>query len=213
MAGARIFKIELGGKGGHGAAPHQTLDPVVAAAQIVTALQTVISRELDPIQMGVLSVTQVHAGDADNVIPSSAVIRGTTRAFLPEVDSMIAERLTAISKGIAKTMHCTCEVSFRDGTIPVVNDPSVAEHVRGVFRDIVGTDAIETDVRSMLAEDMAFLMKDIPGTFFFVGSANNERGLDYGHHHPRFDFDEDVLPLGVTLMASAIASYVLPDDA
>ncbi len=211
MAGANMFKVELRGKGGHGASPHKTIDPVVAAAQIVTALQTVVSRELDPLQRGVLSVTQVHTGDADNVIPETALLRGTTRAFRPEVDKMISERLTAISKGIAETMNCTCEVSFRDGTIPVVNDPEVAGRLINVFQDIVGKDAIQTEIRSMFAEDVAFLMQDIPGAFFFVGSANSERGLDYGHHHPRFDFDEAALPLAVTLMASAVAAYVLPD--
>lgn len=210
MAGSNSFKIEITGKGGHGASPHSSLDPIVCAAQIVTAFQSIVSRNIDPFETGVISVTQMHAGDADNVIPQTAILRGTTRAFRPNIHAMIEERMRAITQGIAQSMGCKASISFFDGTKPVINDVAVTTRVREVIAPVVGEENLLLNERTMGAEDMGFFMEDIPGTYFFVGSANSTRELDYGHHHPRFDFDEEVLPLSVTLLARAVAAYVLP---
>ncbi len=213
MAGSNSFTITLRGKGSHGAIPQDAIDPIVCAAQIVTALQTIVSRNNDPLEGAVVSVTQVHAGHANNVIPPTATLGGTARSFKPDVKTMIEQRLRDIVTNIAQAMNCTAEIKFSEGTIPVVNNPEVAAQVRRTIAPLLGKDPFVLDERSMVAEDMAYLMDDIPGTFLFVGSANDARDLNYGHHHPRFDFDEDALPLGAAVLAQAVASYVLDGEA
>ncbi|MEL6149268.1 MAG: amidohydrolase [Chloroflexota bacterium] len=212
MAGSNSFTITIRGKGSHGAIPQEALDPIVCAAQIITAMQTITSRNMDPLEGAVVSATQIHAGHANNVIPMEAKIGGTIRSFKPDVKQLLETRLVEIVENIAKAMGCTATVDFLEGTKPVTNDAEVAMQVRDAFTDIVSEDAFVLDERAMVAEDMTYLMDDIPGMFFFVGSANAERDLNYGHHHPRFDFDEDALPLATALMARAAASYVLIDE-
>ena len=210
MAGSDSFKIEITGHGGHGATPHRAIDPVVCAAHLITAFQTVVSRTLDPFESGVVSVTQVHAGHADNVIPQTAILRGTIRAFLPAIRQQIIPRLETIIDHTAAAMGCSASFTLFDGTKPVINDPDVSQRVRDAIRPLVNPDAILLNERTMGAEDMGYFMQDIPGMYFFVGSANADAGLDYGHHHPRFDFDEDVLPLAAALLATAVGAFVLP---
>jgi len=209
MAGASDFTIHLMGKGGHGASPHQAVDPVICAAHIATALQTIVSRNVDPLDTAVVSVTQIHAGTAHNVIPSEAMLNGTIRTFRSETRQMIEIRLRALVNGIAEAMGCTASIRSGDQTEPVVNDPDVARHVRESFLKMGVQEEAFVYERTMGAEDVGVLMKDIPGMYFFVGSGNSERGLDYPHHHPQFDFDESVLPFAVSLLASAVADYVL----
>lgn len=212
MAGSNSFEITITGSGGHGASPHETRDPIMCAAQMISALQTIVSRNADPLEGAVVSVTQVHAGSADNVIPQTATLRGTTRAFRPEVQTLIKERMQVIVESTAAGMGCTATLAYRDQTVPVINDDEVTQRVRGALRPLLSEAQILTDERTMGAEDMGYLMDDIPGLFMFVGSANHERDLDYGHHHPRFDIDEDVLPFGVALLSQAVAAYVLDDE-
>jgi amidohydrolase len=212
MAGSDSFEVVITGKGGHGAMPHMAQDPVVCAAQVVTAWQTIISRNLSPVEGGVLSVTRLDAGHASNVIPQTVTLRGTTRYFKQPVRQMMRQRMTDIASHIAAAMGCELtSVDWNDGTKPVSNHPEVSQRVREAFLTVVGEDAFVLDERAMVAEDMAFLMDDIPGFFFFVGSADAAAGKDYGHHHPRFDFDEAALPLSVALLAKAAAAYVMPE--
>ncbi|MEO0562281.1 MAG: amidohydrolase, partial [Chloroflexota bacterium] len=199
------------GKGGHGAHPHGTIDPVVCAAQMTMGFQTIISRNINPFDAGVVTVTQIHAGDADNVIPQTATVRGTTRAFLPEVREKIEERMQEIMTHTAAAHGCTAELTIYDGTQPVHNDPEVANKVREAIQPLLDEPIVLTE-RTTGAEDMGYFLNEIPGAFFFVGSANSDAGLDYGHHHPRFDFDERSLSLSVSLMTAAAAAYVLPES-
>lgn len=208
MAGSSVIKMTITGHGGHGAQPQMTADPIVCAAQIITALQTIVSRNVNPADTAVVSITQVRAGDTHNVIPQQAVLTGTMRAFKTDVRDMVTRRIEEIATSIGTAMNCKVEVSVDHLTIPVVNHPEVTGRLRPVFADLVGEAKLDDTARTMGGEDMAFLMDDIPGMFFFVGSANSERGLDYGHHHPRFDFDEEALPLGVALLSAAIGEYV-----
>jgi amidohydrolase len=210
MAGASTWSATLTGKGAHGASPHESIDPVVAAAQIVTALQTIVARNVNPIDTAVVSVTQIHTGDTHNVIPGTAFLQGTMRAFRKEIGEMVTVRMEEIIKGLAAAFHCEATFEMDHATIPLVNNPEVGARLRPVFAKIVGEDKLHMDARTMGAEDMSFFMDDVPGMYFFVGSANEERGLNYGHHHPKFDFDEEVLPLGAALLASAVAEYVIP---
>jgi len=212
MAGSDSFKFEITGKGGHGAMPEHAHDPVVCAAQIIMAWQTIVSRNLSPMEGGVISVTRVDAGHASNVIPPTVTLRGTARYFTKHVQQTIHTRMEAIASNIATAMDCALtSAKWNEGTQPVVNHPEVSQRVREAFLTLVDEDDLVLDERAMVAEDMTYLMDDIPGMFFFVGSADDDRGLNYGHHHPRFDFDEAVLPLSVALLAKAVAAYVMPE--
>ncbi|MBC8100187.1 MAG: amidohydrolase, partial [Armatimonadetes bacterium] len=209
MAGSSKFKILITGHGGHGAQPQQTQDPVICAAHIITALQTIISRNLNPADTGVISVTTMQAGDAHNVIPQQVELTGTMRAFKTDVRDLLTRRMEEVAKGVGTALGCLVDVEVKHTTIPLVNSAVVGARLRPVFSKLVGETQLDDTARTMGGEDMAFLMNDIPGMFFFVGSANAERGLDFGHHHPRFDFDEDALPLGVGLLAAAVGEYVI----
>ncbi|RPJ00999.1 MAG: amidohydrolase [Chloroflexi bacterium] len=211
MASAGDFEIRITGRGGHGGIPQQARDPIVAGSQIVTALQTIVSRNLRPIDAGVVSVTMFKSGDSFNVIPPSALLRGTIRAFDTDVMALLGQRIRELSTGIAEALGCSAEVRVEQLTLPVVNAAEVNAHLRPVFARVAPEVHLLDEYRMMVAEDMSYFLDKVPGTFFLVGSANTERGLDYPHHHPRFDFDEAAIPLAVELLAAAVASYVLPE--
>lgn len=206
MAAAERFHVRVIGKGGHAAHPDFTEDPVVTAAQVVSALQTVVSRHVDPLKAAVVSVTMLQAGTAFNIVPPEAHLEGTIRTFEPEVTREVEMRFRRIVHGVAQGMGCRAEITLDDLTPAVINDPEVTEVVRQTAADLFPEAQIDTTHRTMGSEDMAFMMYDIPGCYFFVGSANAAKGLDAPHHHPRFDIDEDVLPIGVALMAASIAA-------
>ncbi len=206
MAAAERFHVRVIGKGGHAAHPDFTEDPVATAAQVVSALQTVVSRHVDPLKAAVVSVTMLQAGTAFNIVPPEAHLEGTIRTFEPEVTREVEMRFRRIVHGVAQGMGCRAEITLDDLTPAVINDPEVTEVVRQTAADLFPEAQIDTTHRTMGSEDMAFMMYDIPGCYFFVGSANAAKGLDAPHHHPRFDIDEDVLPIGVALMAASIAA-------
>jgi amidohydrolase len=210
MAGSSDFTITLTGKGGHGAVPDLAVDPVVCAAHLVTALQTIVSRNANPLDTAVVSVTQIHSGTTHNVIPSTAFLNGTFRTFTPDMRELIDRRLREIAFGVATAMGCAVEVVTNHQTEPVINHPDVAQKVRQVAERLGYPAADFRYERTMGAEDVGLFMTDIPGMFFFLGSGNSARQLDYPHHHPRFDFDEDALPMGVALLSAAVADYLLP---
>lgn len=209
MAGADLFIIKLTGRGGHGAAPETTVDPVVAAAQIVTALQTIASRNVAPLKPAVVSVTSVHAGTAFNIIPQIAELNGTIRTFEPEVRKIVHERFEQIVRGIASSMGCEAEITIKQVTAPVINNEAVTERVLNVAQTLLPQNEIETDpYLTMGAEDMGYMQEKADGCYFMVGSANAEKNLNYNHHHPKFDFDERALVTGAALMASAAADLL-----
>ena len=210
MAGATTFTLKIVGKGGHAALPNGTIDPIVCAAQMITALQTIVSRNVDPLDSAVISVTRVQSGTAYNIIPQDAELWGTIRTFKLEVRDHVEQRMREITNGIAQAMGCTATLDVMHGTLPVRNDPEVTERTRTVLRQLVGESGLVTTERTMGAEDVGLFMDDIPGMYFFVGAAVPNQTEYYGHHHPRFDFDENALPLSVALMASAVANYVIP---
>jgi amidohydrolase len=204
MAGAELFDIKIMGKGGHGAIPDGTIDPIVAASQIVTALQTIVARNVSPLDTAVVSVTTLHGGTAFNVIPAEATLGGTIRTFDRGVRQRILERFEQIVRGIAESMGCQAQISIKRITPALVNDRSISEKVQETSRRILPNADLRTaGYLTMGAEDAAFLLEKVNGCFFFVGSANKERHLHYGHHHPKFDFDEEALIRGTGLMAAA----------
>lgn len=212
MAGAAIFTVKIRGKGSHAASPHQGIDPVVCAAQMVSAFQTIPSRNVDPLETVVLSVTTIHAGEAYNVIPQTAELRGTVRYFSPAVRDLVFERMREIAEHVSAAMRCTVEFHSEPMTIPVINNPEVGAKLRRLFEPIVGEDSMDLSARTMGAEDVSAFMDDVPGMYFFLGAQDQTADAYYGHHHPRFTIDEDALPLGAALLSTAVASYVLPES-
>lgn len=211
MAGSLTFTIRVRGKGSHAASPQHSADPVVAAAQIITALQAIVSRNVDPFDTAVISATTLRAGEAFNVIPESAEITGTVRYFRDAVCQLLLGRMEDVVSGVAQAMGCTGELIVRPGTVPVVNNPEVGQRLRARFAEIVGEGGLDTTVRTMGAEDVGLFMTDIPGMYFFVGAQDMTQDAYYAHHHPRFSVDEDALPLAAGLLATAVAEYVLPE--
>lgn len=213
MAAADLFNIIVRGSGGHGGAPHETRDPVVAAAQMVVALQSVVSRNIDPMDAAVLSIGRVHAGEGFNVIPGEATMAGTLRTFRREVRQTLVARLEAVVNGVAAAMGCEATLEVTALTGPVDNDAQAAAQARAAIARALGADALGDEVRLMVAEDFSAFLNRVPGCFVLVGSGNRARGTDYPHHHPRFDLDEDALPVAAATLAAAAAHYVLPDAA
>jgi amidohydrolase len=204
MAGAEIFKIKIRGKGGHGAAPHLAVDPVLASAHIITALQSITSRNIPPLTSAVVSVCQIHGGEAFNVIPQEIQLAGTIRTFDPDVREKVLERFDVIVYGMAETMGCKAEIEINRLTPAVINQSRTASIVQKVAQGLYPSAHVDTsNYTTMGSEDMAFMMEKIPGCFFFVGSANSEKGLDASHHHPRFDFDEQALPEAVSILTAS----------
>jgi amidohydrolase len=210
MAAAEIFKVTLTGKGGHGAMPHQTVDPVVAAAQVITALQSIPARNISPLKTAVISVTMLRAGEAFNIIPMTAELTGTIRTFEPEVRQVVLERFNQVVEGVSQAMGCQAEIQVTSITPAVINNPHISQRVQAVAQRLLPDTPVVTDYATMGSEDMAFMMRDLPGCFIFVGSANLQRGFDAPHHHPRFDIDEQALTRGAALLAAVTADFLSP---
>jgi amidohydrolase len=209
MAGAEIFTVKITGKGGHGAVPNATIDPVVAAANIINSLQSIVSRNIPPLEAAVVSVTTVKAGSAFNVIPQTAELSGTIRTFDAAVRQKVLERFEQIAQGVGRAMGCEIETQVKRVAPAVINNEEMAAKVQRTIQQVLPQSQLETaGYVTMGAEDMAFMQEKVPGCFFFVGSNNKERHLDYGHHHPKFDFEEEVLPSAAAVMAAAAADIL-----
>jgi amidohydrolase len=203
MAGGDIFDVRIIGRGGHGAIPDMTVDPVVAAANIVSALQTIVARNVSPLETAVVSVTSIHGGTAFNVIPPEVKLEGTLRSFDTGVRQRVIERFEQIARGVGEGMECQVEVNIKRITPPLVNNESITSRVQETAQRVLSESKLDTGYQTMTAEDMAYMQEKVPGCFFFVGSNDKARHLDYGHHHPKFDFNEEALIRGSALMAAA----------
>jgi amidohydrolase len=207
MSASDGFTVKIHGRGGHGAAPHLGIDPVVAGAQVISAIQNIVSRNVAPLESAVVTVTSMTGGEAFNVIPETVELRGTIRSFNPDVRELVLERFQQITVGVAQAMDCQAEVELCKITPAVFNDPEMAERVLVIAERVLPGAELDADERTMGSEDMAYMMDDIPGCYFFVGSANHEEGLDAAHHHPKFDFDESALPRAAALMAASVVEF------
>ncbi len=203
MAAVDRLRIVVRGQGGHGGMPQRAADPIVAAAHVVTALQTVVARESSPLQAAVLTIGSIHGGQAFNVIPDEVVLTGTLRSFDPELRRSLPERIARIASGVAEAMRCRAEVEVKQGNPAVINDARVAELARRAAERVVGAHNVVEPEPTMGGEDMAVYFERAPGCFVFIGSQNAARGLDQPHHSPRFDFDEDALPIGCEFLLQA----------
>jgi amidohydrolase len=208
MAASDRFEITVQGKGGHGAMPHGCVDPIVIGMEIVGALQTLVSREVDPTDSAVLSVCTFRSGHALNVIPDTAEIGGTVRTFNPEVRDLIERRIGEIAEGIGRAMRAEVKAEYRRGVSATVNDPAMAAIARQAAIEVVGENNVRPQIPTMGGEDFSAFLEQRPGCYFFVGTNNEGRGLTWGHHHPRFDIDEDALAIGVETMARTLTGYL-----
>jgi amidohydrolase len=203
MAAVDRLRIVIRGRGGHGGHPHRAADPVVAAAHVVVALQSLVAREVSPLQSAVVTVGAIHGGQAFNVIPDEVTLTGTVRTFDPVLRREMPERIGRIASGVASALQCAAAVEVRPGNPPVINDAAVAALARRAAVLVVGEERVVVPEPTMGGEDMAVYFERVPGCFVFVGSANPERGLDQPHHSPRFDFDEDALSVGCQFLVEA----------
>ncbi len=203
MAAVDRLKVVIHGRGGHGGQPHRAADPVVAAAHVVTALQTIVSREVSPLQSAVVTLGSIHGGQAFNVIPDEVTLLGTIRTFDADLRRSLPDRIRRIAGGIAEGLNCRADVEVKAGNPAVVNDPRVAEIARRAAVGVVGEAGVVEPQPTMGGEDMAVYFAHAPGCFVFVGSANLEKGLDQPHHSPRFDFDEEALAIGCEFLLRA----------
>lgn len=208
MASSSVFTLTIQGKGGHGAAPHLATDPVLAAAHIVAALQSIVSRNINPQDSVVVSIGQFSAGSTFNVIPDRAELKGTVRSYDEELHRRIYRRILEMATEMAKAFGCTASVETVAIVPAVVNAPEAAAVVHEAAARVLGTDKI-LQQRTMASEDMGFMLEEIPGCYFFVGSSNEENGLNFPHHHPKFDFDERAMISGVAIMSETVAHYLM----
>ena len=203
MAASDKIEIVVRGKGSHAAMPHTGIDPVVISAQIVTALQTIASRSVHPVDASVISITQIHAGDTWNVIPAEVVLRGTVRSFRPEVRDALEPAIRRIAEGIAKAHNATASVWYERGYPPTVNTAEEAEIAARTAIDVVGeTNVDRNPTPTMGGEDFAFMLEQKPGCYIWIGNGpgDNERVL----HSPHYDFNDEILPIGASYWARLV---------
>lgn len=212
FASADQFRLVVTGKGGHGAMPHMTIDPVAAMAEIITTAQTVVSREIPPNDMGVLTFGQIHGGTAPNVIADNVTVEGTVRAYTPETRTRIMESLERIAGNVAAAMRATTSFERIHGTPPTINDPEVASWVTRQASMVVGEGNAREWEPISVGDDMAEFINRVPGTYFLLGAAHDDatvaaRSVE-GHHNARFDWNEDCLPIGTEVFVRAAVDFL-----
>lgn len=207
MASVDQFEIEILGRGGHAAAPHQTIDPVLVAAHVITGLQSLVSRRRDPLAPAVVSITEMHAGRAFNVIPARADLRGTVRTFGGRFWDDAPRLVEETAQGIAGAFGASATVNYRRLSAPLVNDEQATALMHDVAARLVGAANVRHGVRTMGGEDMAYFLEKVPGCFAFVGSAPGG-GAASPHHSPTFDIDEEALVIGAELLTQTAIKYL-----
>lgn len=195
MAATDIFEIVVTGVGGHAARPHTGIDPVVTSAQIITMLQTIASRNADPLESIVVSVTTIHAGDADNVIPERVKLTGTVRTLIPEMRDLAEKRIGEIVESVSSAMGCTAALDYERNYPVVVNHERETAFAATIASKVVGADKVDTDMAPVMGgEDFAFMLEGRPGAFIFTGNGEDSANL----HSPHYDFNDDLIPLGAS---------------
>lgn len=217
MASSNEFRITVQGKGAHAAMPHNGNDPVYAAAQIVTALQAIITRNKRPIDSAVISVTQIHGGDTTNVVPNDAWIGGTVRTFTLPVLDLIERRMEEVARAVASAFDCTVDFHFQRNYPPTVNSPAETAFAVGVASELVGAANVDANVEpTMGAEDFSFMLLERPGCYLFIGNgegAHRESGHGMGPcmlHNPSYDFNDEILPVGSTFFVRLVEQWLAP---
>ncbi|WP_279663725.1 M20 family metallopeptidase [Ectobacillus ponti] len=208
MASPDTFWIDVIGKGGHGGIPHQTVDSIAIGAQVVTNLQHIVSRNMDPLENVVVSIGQFTGGTTHNVIPGSVSMWGTVRSFDLQVRQDVPKLIERIVKGITEAHGASYTFRYEFGYRPVINEQEVTRVVEETVREVFGAEALELMKPSMVGEDFSAFQQKAPGCFFYVGAGNQEKGITYPHHHPRFTIDEDALVIGVKTFLHAAFKFL-----
>jgi amidohydrolase len=208
MASMDLFTIKLLGKAGHGAMAHEAVDAIIMSGEVLSALQTITSREISPLKSIVIHVGTIHGGFGFNIVADQVELRGTVRALDSNIQKTIPKRMNRILKGITTAIRGHFELDYQFGYPVLINDPGMTELVRKIIAEVVGDKRIVEIEPTMAGEDMAFFLREVPGCFFFVGSANKAKGLSAKHHSPFFDFDEEAMVLGTEIMTKAALNYL-----
>lgn len=213
MASSNEFKITICGKGSHAALPHNGVDPVPIACQMVQAFQTIITRNKKPVDAGVISVTMIHAGQATNVVANTCELQGTVRTFTADVLDMIESRMKKIAEHVCAAHDATVEFSFHRNYPSTINHESETAFTRNVLTQMVGAENVKQQEPTMGAEDFSYFLQELPGTYFFIGNgegAHREMGHGAGPctlHNPSYDFNDDLIPLGGTVWVRMVESF------
>jgi amidohydrolase len=213
MASSNEFKITIRGKGSHAALPHNGIDPVPVACQMVQAFQTIISRNKKPVDAGVISVTMIHAGEATNVVPDACELQGTVRTFTIEVLDMIERRMRQVAEHVCAAHDAVCEFSFHRNYPPTVNHAAEAAFARQVMVDMVGAENVLAQEPTMGAEDFSYMLQAKPGCYFFIGNGDGtHREMGHGGgpctlHNPSYDFNDDLIPLGGSYWVQLVEAW------
>ena len=216
MASSNEFKITIRGKGCHAALPHNGIDPVPIACEMVQAFQTIVSRNLKPIDAGVISVTMIHAGDATNVVANSCELQGTVRTFTVEMLDLIERRMQTIAEHVSAAHEASCEFAFVRNYPPTINHVNEAAFTREVLAGIVGPDNVLAQEPTMGAEDFSYMLLEKPGAYFFIANGEGQH-REMGHgggpctlHNPSYDFNDDLIPLGGTVWVRMVEQFLAP---
>jgi amidohydrolase len=199
MAASDKFEIRISGKGGHGGMPHKTVDALLVASEIVTSAQHIVSRNVDPLDSGVVSFGKIYSGDAFNVIANKATLEGTVRSLAPEVRDLLENRLKETAEHVASLYGAKSEILYQRGYPALINDEKEAAFIMDAAVEVFGQENVRIMKPNMAGEDFAYYLKEIPGAFCFVGAGNQNEEI-YPHHHPQFSLDENALPLATELI-------------
>jgi amidohydrolase len=209
MAAGDFFDVRITGKGGHGGMPHLAVDPIVIAANVISAIQTLVSREMDPIESAVVSICRMEAGgNAYNIIPDTTTFGGTIRSLKPELRDYLPKRIKEILDGIVPAMRGRYEFNLMERFPVTINEGRMTAFGARVAEALLGKDRVLEVKPLMGSEDFSYYLQKVPGAYLFLGSRSVEKGITYPHHHPRFDVDEDVLPIGAILHAAFALDYL-----
>ncbi len=202
------FTIRVRGVGGHGAAPQQTVDPIVAAAHVVTSLQPVISRRTDPFHSAVLTIGRIAGGTRFNIIPDEVILEGTVRSFRKDVRRKLRREIERVAKSVCTAHGAKAIIRYNHLYPATVNDPKMTDLARKASLEVVGARGVVEHDRTMGAEDMSYVLEEVPGCYVMLGSMNKKKGFVNPHHSARFNFDEDALPIGVEFIVRTVERYL-----
>ena len=208
LAATDRFRIKILGKGGHGAHPHQSKDPILAAGHLITQIHSIVSRNINPLDRAVVSIGRVNGGTAFNIIPDEVELWGTVRSFSPQVRERLSHRLEQTAQGVARSFDLDTRYEFMPGYPPLVNDVQMSHLVASACARGIGKENVEFIPPSMGGEDFAYYLQKVPGSFFRLGCRNEQKGIIHPLHSSRFNIDEDVLPFGVEMFVRIIDQYL-----
>ncbi len=200
MASVDRFDLQIQGKGGHGAMPQETVDPIVAGSQLVNALQTIVSRRNSPMEPTVVTVGSFHGGTAFNIIPDGVELTGTVRTFNPQVQQDIKTQFEQITRHICEAHGATYTLDYESINIPTINDPELTQRIENSLITYLGKENLDSDCQNMGGEDFSEYLQHIPGCMLYIGCGNEKKGCSFPHHHPKFKVDEDALPFGAEVL-------------